>query len=1454
MKRFSFMMVMLFIFMFIGCGGGSGSSNTSSSNTISGVVVDDPVEGAEVYIDFGDETTSTKATTKSDGSFEIKLSDEDLAKINPEVPEGADAPIDDLLIVAKKDGKILRNAISRDINNTGTVYITNDTEAYAEFLESIGAFDTSSLLSFNDELQNGRIKDSSKYAKMIKNLREDVKNYFYGGEQLTKKAIFEKALQDLNKSELATIADDKNILLARNIVSGGDIILPDDVNVSSDDIAVTPKGNGRYTLGDGNDIDKTIYLKISKSDETFALVPVNIKSQTITEVAKRSVTPTEGATLGSDDNVKVVIPPFALNETKEITIKKIETEGESADGKKILDLEPHGTQFQVPITIKINYADFGIDDPYAVQWKYGSLDEGYDDADIVSVDTANKVIYLNVDHFSDLVIKKINNQEFLDLGPNFVIGIPARNKTNVYHNTEGIKIVNKIITNRVFKNFSFNSRYTQYNSNYKYYLGGECVQFVKMIFYPFQYNSVGIDIRFAGSSNATRILKRIYELFNGKRTSDKVTEEDLKKYYYYEDKKTKKHLLSSYGRALLNSSETYGDLLQHLGIRTDNNGKYGDIISMNIGLKKGGISSTGHTAVIYEDNKFFDSNFNSNNRNGSKIGFIHNGYSSTATNYVLTINKNGKINVSYKGKGDYIILKSPQYAQEGDLFISNGGQVDANIKYYKTIFNEEKTSLKTSYGTRNIKVREKPYLYYLVSKKGDGVTQVDNSYKYNPDLLPVAPLRVSFTNGIGKIQNTEDALYEIYAEDNTSVLTANNIPGKSIKTYQINYDGLQGGPKYLTREEVCDVISSYKSGDIDWINAVLANGNELVSELGFGGNSTIQREKSVSCDDVIDKLRSKTQVNSGSIKLVGSNKSLSFDGNVLYKFETEDNIATLNMFFNPSPYIKSPKLQKILFSPIVIDDYYVSWGTTNEKNMQPKPIGFWNQYGYDLEYKGEYGTSTTLEAGKIYSSVEAVNGYFMTLGEGKEAQWHFALAGSHTILVNVPTKKKSDIEHATYTLHNDGKTILLQIANDSGVALENDAFNNWYYLKSQDDNTSFELTGNDFLEVKAEGGVVVVDAIRLEGMADRMAEIKGKVNLKDTEDESKLENLLTLYNPANGKKVEMVTEYGQGYVLPVPELLDYTLKLECTYTPRLKIWSGLYNKSLSRDAMSENLETKYKPVTQTITIHPGDSTVNLAEVTLMPYKTKENVKLHLINAVDGSSIIDANVTIRYGIDNDNNESIAYSGITDENGYFEIIDMPYGQYTAVFSKDGFISTSLNMKIDEDSNSNYDLSMSPALAQGEMRIRLSWGENPSDLDSHLVKYVNSNQEYHIYYGDSTGTNGDNLDRDDTDGYGPETVTIKEINASAKYVYYVYKYAGNGEIKNSDASVKVSYGDSEQTFYSPQEDGIYWKVFTIENGIVKPCTSNCMGTTESVMARSLGKTSTNKESELFRNLPIK
>jgi uncharacterized protein YfaP (DUF2135 family) len=114
---------------------------------------------------------------------------------------------------------------------------------------------------------------------------------------------------------------------------------------------------------------------------------------------------------------------------------------------------------------------------------------------------------------------------------------------------------------------------------------------------------------------------------------------------------------------------------------------------------------------------------------------------------------------------------------------------------------------------------------------------------------------------------------------------------------------------------------------------------------------------------------------------------------------------------------------------------------------------------------------------------------------------------------------------------------------------------------------------------------------------------------------------------------------------------------------------------------------------------------------------------------------------------------------------------------------------------------------------MRIVLSWGSTPKDLDSHIV-YPGNN----IYWHNRRGADA-NLDIDHTDGYGPETVTLEKKHLAETYVYAVHDYTnlrspGLAQLSNSQAKVFVYVGQSlVRTYYVPVgQAGNLWTVFRV------------------------------------------
>lgn len=121
---------------------------------------------------------------------------------------------------------------------------------------------------------------------------------------------------------------------------------------------------------------------------------------------------------------------------------------------------------------------------------------------------------------------------------------------------------------------------------------------------------------------------------------------------------------------------------------------------------------------------------------------------------------------------------------------------------------------------------------------------------------------------------------------------------------------------------------------------------------------------------------------------------------------------------------------------------------------------------------------------------------------------------------------------------------------------------------------------------------------------------------------------------------------------------------------------------------------------------------------------------------------------------------------------------------------------------------------------MRVVLSWGPKPADLDSHLAYPGN-----HIYFDDKTGMNG-NLDVDDISSFGPETITLTKRENGQSYVYAVHDYSDRDNpdtyaLSASQAKVFVYVGESlVRTYYIPTDKrGNLWTVFRVnENGEIQ------------------------------------
>lgn len=203
------------------------------------------------------------------------------------------------------------------------------------------------------------------------------------------------------------------------------------------------------------------------------------------------------------------------------------------------------------------------------------------------------------------------------------------------------------------------------------------------------------------------------------------------------------------------------------------------------------------------------------------------------------------------------------------------------------------------------------------------------------------------------------------------------------------------------------------------------------------------------------------------------------------------------------------------------------------------------------------------------------------------------------------------------------------------------------------------------------------------------------------------------------------------------------------------------------------------------------------------------------NALDGNGIGDVTLNIRAGSDARSGEILRVIH-TDANGDYFIADLPEGTYTIEAIAEGYITSFFAIEaVADEVKSNQNYSLSPVLSAGETRIVLTWGVEPSDLDSHIVGPDGSGGRFHVYYVDKTSPDGNvTLDVDDTTSYGPETITITTQHPG-KYVYYVYNYSRDSidGLSKSNAKVDVYRGSNLiATYHVPDGNGYYWTVFSL------------------------------------------
>lgn len=173
-----------------------------------------------------------------------------------------------------------------------------------------------------------------------------------------------------------------------------------------------------------------------------------------------------------------------------------------------------------------------------------------------------------------------------------------------------------------------------------------------------------------------------------------------------------------------------------------------------------------------------------------------------------------------------------------------------------------------------------------------------------------------------------------------------------------------------------------------------------------------------------------------------------------------------------------------------------------------------------------------------------------------------------------------------------------------------------------------------------------------------------------------------------------------------------------------------------------------------------------------------------------------------------------SGSTAADGTFRLAVKRQSQLTVTGLSGNRLTNTLSVA-SGSSDSTLESCLVLSETAASLNIRLTWGEMPSDVDSHV--YLPSGA--HIFFdnpGSLVSPTFANLDVDDTSGFGPEVVTVTKLMVGT-YRYFLHNYSGtfNPGMTASPVRVELNLGNSQRVFAPGTGEGTsnyYWHAFDL------------------------------------------
>ncbi|HEX8683623.1 MAG TPA: carboxypeptidase regulatory-like domain-containing protein [Ardenticatenaceae bacterium] len=308
-----------------------------------------------------------------------------------------------------------------------------------------------------------------------------------------------------------------------------------------------------------------------------------------------------------------------------------------------------------------------------------------------------------------------------------------------------------------------------------------------------------------------------------------------------------------------------------------------------------------------------------------------------------------------------------------------------------------------------------------------------------------------------------------------------------------------------------------------------------------------------------------------------------------------------------------------------------------------------------------------------------------------------------------------------------------------------------------------------------------------------------KLNFEPTVYETYLPMLLRNTQPSGQGTIEgTVTNAATGDPLGAAQVCEVTTN-QCTTSD----FNGRY--SLPVPAGERQVRATlagYLPAEQSVTVGTGPPVT----VNFQLSSGTGTVGGQVVSAVTGGPLGGARICLA------DTDQCATSG-TD--GRYDLTNVPAGTQRLRVSLSGYVPLDQSVTVTGGAAATLNFALSPVLPAGEMRVVLTWGERPSDLDSHL--WLPAATPAHIFWveqGRCDAFPHACLDVDDVTSYGPETTTIRQRH-NGTYVYAIYQYTTNGPLTASGARIQVYTSSGLVAEYTVPTggDGRWWHVFDMD-----------------------------------------